>query len=186
MVEHADVLYRGFEMWCDDWLRWPQDYKATMFWADKASNLLQPSSWSFADPIQFDRYVAHGGARWCCTPVLGATAVQYPHCDSGPNSPFPFSLPHRSMLPRWMPSPVVNGGYLEGNAVVDLDGSMALLLRCRVTNALGQLYTLEHACLFALQQPPAGSASNGSSADKKLVWRGFISMPGGGNKFTAR
>lgn len=85
------------------------------------------------------------------------------------------------MIPEWMPSPVVSGGYLEGNAVPMPDGSVGLLLRCRVANVKNQLYSLQYACLFTLGGGHAPALMN-----PKLEWQGFIAMPGGGNKFTVR
>ena len=92
------------------------------------------------------------------------------------------SLEHREMIPDWMPEPIVSGGFLEGNAVVMPDGTLGLLMRCRVCDIKNRLYTLEHACLFTLDGIPTPTLNNVGA----LQWRGFISMPGGGNKFVVR
>ena len=41
------------------------------------------------------------------------------------------------------------------NAVALPKGRVALLLRCRVYDTQGRTYTLQHACLFHLEAPPA-------------------------------
>lgn len=108
------------------------------------------------------------------------------------------SVPHPftpDMLPKWMPTPVVSGGYLEGNVVRSPRGGISLLLRCRVYNAARQTYTMQHACLFDVVgwDDPGGGAGgdfNDLGAHGRprpaLSWQGFVSMPGGGNKFVVR
>ncbi|PSC68514.1 glycosyl hydrolase [Micractinium conductrix] len=108
-----------------------------------------------------------------------------------------------SMLPAWMPAPVVSGGYLEGSAVRLPGGTgVGLLLRCRVYDAQSRTYTLQHACFFTLGPSPVlsdapatrGAAGGGNSTvwhqgsgdGGMLRWQGFVDLPGGGNKFVCR
>ncbi|KAI7837021.1 hypothetical protein COHA_009098 [Chlorella ohadii] len=114
---HQGVLYRGMELVCDPQLRWPQSFQAVLIYAPAAADLLDPASWHASAPAGFDS---------------------------------------AAMLPSWMPGPVNSGGFLEGNAVALPSGRVGLLLRCRVYDAQGRTYTLQHACLFHLEPPPAG------------------------------
>ena len=118
------------------------------------------------------------------------------------------------MLPAWMPGPVVSGGFLEGSAVRLPEGGVGLLLRCRVYDGQGRMYDLQHACFFKVRPQPAGRVAQQTAAGPplastahfqpqrpqqglpvvpeeprppgSLVWQGFVSMPGGGNKFIVR
>lgn len=87
----------------------------------------------------------------------------------------------RDQIPDWMPQPVSWGGALEGNIVAAPSGNLVLLLRCRVYEDPapgGRSYTLQHACRYQVSLPPGGPP--------QLQWKGFISMPGGGNKFNIK
>jgi hypothetical protein len=118
------------------------------------------------------------------------------------------------MLPAWMPGPEVSGGFLEGSAVRLPEGGVGLLLRCRVYDGQGRMYDLQHACFFKLRPRPAGGMAQETAAalllastaqfhphglqqrlpdvpkgrgpPGSLAWQGFVSMPGGGNKFIVR
>lgn len=48
----------------------------------------------------------------------------------------------------------------------------------------GRTYTMQHACLFELR--PSPGAEPAAAGQDALQWRGFVDMPGGGNRFTAR
>lgn len=48
----------------------------------------------------------------------------------------------------------------------------------------GRTYTMQHACLFGLR--PSPSTEPAGPGQGALEWRGFVDMPGGGNRFTAR
>lgn len=163
-------LYRGMELWCGDYLAWPQSFRAMVISANGSSDLLLPSSWSHTEGAPFAR---------CAVEEEGSRLFTHPRIVL-PTHALP--LFHREMIPDWMPEPVVSGGYLEGNTVVMPDGTLGLLMRCRVCDIKNRLYTLEHACLFTLDGNPTPALNNVGA----LQWRGFISMPGGGNKFVVR
>ena len=44
-------------------------------------------------------------------------------------------------------------------------GRVGLLLRCRVYDAQGRTYTLQQACMFHLEPPPAGQLAGGKAAN---------------------
>uniref|UniRef100_A0A1D1ZYC9 Exo-alpha-sialidase n=1 Tax=Auxenochlorella protothecoides TaxID=3075 RepID=A0A1D1ZYC9_AUXPR len=90
----------------------------------------------------------------------------------------------RDMIPEWMPSPVVSGGFLEGNTVLRPDGRVSLLMRCRVYNGQSEMYSVQEACLLDLTA--STSDMDIREARLSLRWQGHVFMPGGGNKFTVR
>lgn len=113
----------------------------------------------------------------CSACIDGALGM----CDDHPAHWHPI---HREMIPAWMPSPVVSGGFLEGNVVLRPDGRVSLLMRCRVYNGLSKMYSVQEACLFNLVESPSNVRFNNTQLS--LSWQGHVFMPGGGNKFTVR
>ncbi|KAL4429835.1 hypothetical protein ABPG77_010952 [Micractinium sp. CCAP 211/92] len=59
-----------------------------------------------------------------------------------------------------------------------------LLASCRPAALQGRTYTMQHACLFELR--PSPGVEPAAAGQDALQWRGFVDMPGGGNRFTAR
>lgn len=59
-------------------------------------------------------------------------------------------------------------------------GRVALLLRCRVYDEQGRTYTLQHACLFHLEPPPAGGQAtegNHAAAQHQVAERQLAELP---------
>lgn len=130
-------------------------------------------------------YILRGMESWCGQlhwPASYRAHVLYARQDvdlMDPNSWYltnPTAFEPKVMIPEWMPDPVVQGGFLEGNVVEAPNGSIKLLLRCLFSDSLNRQYTLEWACAFDVQ-------GIGENDGARLRWRGLVPMPGGGNKF---
>ena len=160
-------------------------------WAQQAAVLAPPRGCSFASgsvpTLLAGSWVYRGVELYCGAlrwPQSYQAVVIYASQYSDLLDPASWAAtppaPFRSeWIPAWMPGPVVSGGYLEGNAVEGRDGRVLLLLRCRVYDAAARIYDLQHACLLRLE----GSVARRNAS---LAWRGFVSMPGGGNKFSVK
>lgn len=131
VLEHRGLLHRSMELWCSPALRWPQSYRALVLTAPADADLLDPLAWQASEAVQFDRCGVVASWQGCrlpgsgtsCASLLGAKgrrlfALSSP-CLISPCSlsALSCSAARRSatMLPAWMPGPVVSGGYLEGN-----------------------------------------------------------------------